>query len=413
MAFTTFTVIGGEIWLEPEEGSVGDEVEISGEGLRREQAITVEYDDDEVDIVGGDTVTDSEGKFTCIVVIPNGIMGEHVIIVADESGDQPEAVFTVGPKLTLIPAEQEGGEEVEVIGTGFMAEYAITLTLDGDKVDTTPYYIETNLQGSFSCVLAAPLYESPTTIKVLALDRDFNKAEAQLTVVGGIRLSGPATSASPGHAGMELTIYGVGFPSGAAVTISYYNSEGDEVISQATATADADGNFTTVFIVPPSIAGGHIIEATDGATTSAATFVMESEAPPVPVAQLPEVAGTAEAEARFDWGDVIDPSGVSYTLQVASDTDFNTVVVEKEGLPLSEYTLTGGEQLASTGHKAYFWRVKAVDGASNEGGWSPVGLFYVEFSRTAMSGGVWYILYGLIALVLAGLVFWFYKRRSR
>lgn len=410
VAITTFTVIAGEIWLEPEEGGVGDEVGISGEGLRPEQAITARYDDEVIDIISGDTQTDSEGKFTCTVVIPCGIMGEHVIIVADVTGNKPEAVFTVKPKITLIPSQQEGGKLVEVIGTGFRAEYAITLTLDGNRVETTPYYLETDFLGSFSCVFAAPLYDSPATIKVQASDRKSDKAEAQLMVLGGIRLSPSTTPTSPGHAGMELTIYGVGFASGAAVTITY--NEGDAVIDEATATADADGNFTTVFIVPPSVAGNHVIKATDG-TTGTATFIMESEAPQIPVPRLPEVAGTAEAKAHFDWGDVADPSGVSYTLQVASDVDFNTVVVEKAGLPLSEYTLTVGEKLVPAGQKAYYWRVKVVDGASNEGGWSQVGLFYVGFSRTAMSGGVWYILYGLIALVLAGLVFWFYKRRKR
>jgi hypothetical protein len=411
VAIATFTVIGGEIWLTPEEGGVGDEVEISGNGLRREQAIVVEYEDDEVDIISGDTMTDSEGKFTCTVVIPNSIMGEHIIIVVDESGDQPEAVFTVEPKITLVPAEQEGGKEVEVIGAGFRAEYAITLTLDGDRVATTPYYIETNYLGSFSCVFAAPLYESPATIKVVASDRNINKAEAQLTLLGGLRLGPVTTAASPGYAGMELTIYGGGFATNAAVTITY--NEGDAVVATETTTASPDGNFTTVFIVPPSVAGSHVIKATDGSTTAAATFIMESEAPPVPVAQLPETAGTAEEKARFDWGDVTDPSGVSYTLQVASDVDFNNIVVEKQNLPISEYTLTEGEELAPAGQKAYYWRVRAVDGASNEGWWSLVGLFYVGFSRTAMAGGFWYIIYGLVTLVLAGLVFWFYKRRSR
>jgi hypothetical protein len=413
VASATFTVIKGEIVLTPEEGSVGDEVEISGEGFRPNQAITVEYDDDEVAITSGDTQTDSMGEFTCTVVIPDSIIGEHVITVADESGDEPGAVFTVEPKITLVPPQQEGGKPVEVIGAGFEVEYAITLTLDGNRVDTTPYYIETDLQGSFNCVFAAPLYDSPAAIQVVASDRNFNKAEAQLTVLGGIRLGSATTASSPGHAGMELTIYGVGFASGATVTITY--NEGDEVISQATATADTDGNFTTIFIVPPSSAGNHVINATDtdGSITGTATFIMESEAPPVPLIQLPEVAGTAEEEARFDWSDVTDPSGVSYTLQVASDVDFNTIAVEKKGLPISEYTLTGDEKLAPAGHSAYYWRVKAVDGASNDGGWSPVGLFYVGFSGTAMSGGVWYILYGLIGLALAGLVFWFYKRRSR
>ena len=82
-------------------------------------------------------------------------------------------------------------------------------------------------------------------------------------------------------------------------------------------------------------------------------------------------------------------------------------------LLLSEYTLTDYEKLAPAGQKAYYWRVRAVDGASNEGEWSSVGLFYVGFSRTTMAGGIWYIFYGLGALVLAGLVFWFYRRRRR
>jgi hypothetical protein len=411
VAFTTFTVIKGEIWLTPEEGGVGDEVGISGEGFRPEQAITVEYEDDEVGITGGDIMANSEGKFTCTVVIPDSVMGEHIIIVADESGDKSEAVFTVEPKITLVPAEQEGGKPVEVIGAGFRAEYAITLTIDGDRVATTPYYIEADLQGSFSCVFAAPLYDSPATVKVVASDRNINKAEAPLMVQGGIRLDPITTAVSPGHAGMPLTTYGVGFAAKAAVTITY--NEGDEVIATENATTDPNGNFTVVFTVPPSVAGSHLIEATDGFTTRTATFIMESKAPPVPVAQLPETAGTAQEKAHFDWGDVTDLSGVSYTLQVASDIDFNTLAVDREGIIPSEYTLTDDEKLAPAGQKAYYWRVKAVDGASNEGKWSSMGLFYVGFSRTAMSGGFWYIIYGLVALVLAGLVFWFYKRRSR
>jgi len=413
VAMATFTVVKGEIWLTPEEGSVGDEIEVSGADFRPERAIAVEYEDDDIAITGGDIMTDSDGNFTCAVIIPDSIMGEYTIVVADESGNESEAVFTVEPKITLVPAEQEGGKEVEVFGTGFRAEYAITLTLDGDRVDTNPHYIETDLKGSFSCVFGAPLYESPTTINVVASDRYINKAEAQLVVQGGIRLNPVTSAASPGHAGTELTIYGTGFASGATVIITY--NEGDEVIATETAIADTNGNFNFAFIVPPSAAGSHVITATDntGTVTGTATFIMESEVPPVPLPGLPEAAGTAQEQARFDWGDVTDLSGISYTLQVASDIDFNTLAVDKEGIPFSEYTLTGDEKLVPAGQKAYYWRVRAIDGASNEGEWSSVGLFYVGFSRTAMAGTFWYILYGLIALILAGLVFWFYRRRRR
>jgi len=411
IAVAKFTVIDGEIWLDPEEGTVGGEVEISGEGLRPEQEITVEYEGDEIDIISGDTKTDSDGKFTCTVIIPDSVIGEHVITVTDVSGNKPEAEFTVKPGITLIPAEQEAGKEVEVYGAGFSKEDAIVLTLDGKRISTIPTYIETNRRGSFNCIFAAPLYDSSGTRKVEATDRSFNRAEAQLTVLAGIRLS-PATSpTSPGHVGMELTVHGVGFIANATVTITY--SEDDEVIAEATATADADGNFMVDFTVPPSVAGSHVITATDGTSTVTSTFTMESQAPPVPVPLLPKVASTAEVEAYFDWEEVTDPSGVSYTLQVASDAGFTAIVLEKEGLPHSEYTVTEEEKLESTEKEAYYWRVKAVDGAFNGGEWSPPGLFYVGFSRISMSGWVWYIFYGLGALLLVILGFWLRKRFTR
>jgi len=408
VAFATFTVIMGEIWLEPEEGSVGDEVLISGEGLRREQALAVEYDGDDVEIISGG-VTDNEGNLSCLVVIPDSVIGEHSIVVADESGDKPEVIFTVKPKITLVPPEQEGGKGVEVMGTGFGAEYPIELAIDGVRVETTPYYVETNFKGSFKCVFEAPFYDSPT-LRVAATDRHLNKAEAQLTVLASIRFDEPITSESPGHAGMEVTIYGIGYASGATIDITY--SEGDEVISRDTATADADGNFTTLFVIPPSVAGSHTIKATDGATNGTITFFMESKAPKMPVLRLPEPGGTTKERVRFDWEDVADPSGVSYDLQVASGVHFNDILLEKKGLPTSEYTLTDDEELAPAGSMAYYWRVKSVDGASNESGWSPIGLFYVSRSGTAMTSIVWYIVYGVIGLVVLGLIFWLYRRRK-
>jgi hypothetical protein len=411
IAVTKFTVIDGEIWLDQEEGTVGGEVEISGKGLRQNQKITVKYEGEEVDIISGDSETDSSGQFTCTVIIPESAIGIHTIIVTDVSGNKPEAEFTVKPKITLSPAEQEAGKEVEVSGTGFNVENAIVVTLDGDRIDATPAYIETDRRGSFNCIFAAPLYGSFGIRKVEATDRSFNKAEAQLTVLAGIRL-GPATSpTSPGHVGMELTVYGVGFVAEAMITITYSEDKG--VITVANATADADGNFMASFTVPPSVAGSHVITATDGTSTVTSTFTMESQAPPVLVPLLPKVAGTVEAEAYFDWEEVTDPSGVSYTLQVASDADFTTIVLEKEGLPHSEYTLTGEERLESTGKKAYYWRVKAVDGAFNAGGWSSPGLFYVGFSSISIPGWAWYIFYGLGALLLVFLGFWLRKRFTR
>ena len=75
-----------------------------------------------------------------------------------------------------------------------------------------------------------------------------------------------------------------------------------------------------------------------------------------------------------------DPSGVTYTLQIATDDSFNTLLLEKQGLTQSHYTLAGEESLQQTDSNApYYWRVKAVDGAENESAWSNPQTLYVRF----------------------------------
>ncbi len=63
---------------------------------------------------------------------------------------------------------------------------------------------------------------------------------------------------------------------------------------------------------------------------------------------LPEVATTREAEAYFDWEDIKHLSSVTYTLQIASDKDFITIVRKKKGLTNSKYTIIEEEKLKLT-----------------------------------------------------------------
>jgi hypothetical protein len=398
----TFTVMGGEIELDPEEGAVGSEVEISGEGLRQSQKISVEYDDDKVDIMRGDSETDSKGQFVGAIVIPESIVGEHTIAVIDESGDRPEAEFSVKTKITLDLGEQAIGGVVAVRGTGFPEDEAITLTIALLTIDTTPPSLVTDHLGSFSCSFVVPFLDSCGLKSVGADDGNgVRLADAQLTVLAGIALS-PTSPASPGYVGM-------GFSAGADVVVTY--AIDDEAIPVATAKTDDNGKLSVRFTVPPSIAGSHTVTVTDGITSATSTFTMEAQAPLMPRLLLPEIGSTSPAEAYFDWEDVTDPSGVSYTLQVATDANFANIVLEGEGLPRSEYAMGEGEKLASTKADApYYWRVRAVDGASNEGDWSPSGLFYVGFPW--LSDWVWYVFGILGVLLLAIVVFRWRGRRS-
>ncbi len=74
----------------------------------------------------------------------------------------------------------------------------------------------------------------------------------------------------------------------------------------------------------------------------------------------------------FDWSDVIDPSGVSYNIQVDSD-NFSLPELDISGISSSFYTsgisLSQGE---------YHWRVRATDGAGNTGEWTEDWGFFIN-----------------------------------
>ena len=412
VAVAGFTVIDGEIELDLEEGTVGTEVKISGEGLRSNQKITVQYDVEEVDIASGDSQTDDDGKFTCTIIIPESSAGSHTITVIDESGNKPEAEFSVEPQITIDPTNPAAGELVQFSGTGFGKREIITITLDDAEVPTTPMTINTNHYGSFDGSFLVPFHGSYGTREVEARDDNRHRAKAQLTIWGGINLNPITSPTSPGHVGMELVISGAGFIANATVTITYSNN--DETIPVATVPADDDGRFSVDFTVPPSIAGSYAITATDDTSTATSTFTMESQAPPTPAPLRPKVTGTAAAEAYFDWEDVTDLSGVSYTLQVASDADFTTIVLEKEDLSSSEYTVAEEEKLEPTEKEApYYWRVKAVDGAFNESEWTYPISFHIGFSWTSIPDWAWYIFGALGVLLLGILGFWVRRRRAK
>jgi hypothetical protein len=406
LAVANFTVIGGEIEINPEVGQVGTAVGISGIRFGISQEISVEYDADSVGIASGDKETNDKGEFTCTIIIPESTFGDHTITVTDESGNEPEVDFSVKPQITIDPTSGTVGEVIQIRGTGFQDRDYMTITFEDYRISTIPLSLYAKANGSFRGSFMIPYHAVGGTSKIRASDEDFNAAEAELTILAGISLTPATSQSSPGYAGMELTLYGTGFTAETQITITYDNSTVDTV------TTDNMGRFSETFIIPPSIAGDHTITVTSDTDTTMFTVTIESEAPPIPVPLLPEMATTAEAETYFDWEEVDDPSGITYTLQVGNDANFSAIVVEKTGLTQSEYTITKEEKLGSPEtDTSYYWRVKATDGAFNEGKWTIPILFYVALPQQEVTPNwILYIGIGLGVLVLGVLGFWVFKR---
>jgi hypothetical protein len=246
----------------------------------------------------------------------------------------------------------------------------------------------------------------PGTYEVKARDRSNNEASTAFTITTNLAISPATTADSPGHVGESVTVSGAGFKPSWQITVTYASTP---VVF--TTTSLEDGSFSYTFEVPPSGAGAHTITATDGSNTMQVVFFMESTPPAIPLPLLPNLDEKAEPETYFDWESVTDDSEpVTYDLQVAADADFTNILVEKTELATSEYTLTEGEKLESTSEEEpYYWRVRAVDAASNASDWSDAGTFSVG-SSFQMKGWLLYALIGIGAIGVFFLGFWLGRR---
>ena len=72
----------------------------------------------------------------------------------------------------------------------------------------------------------------------------------------------------------------------------------------------------------------------------------------MPTMLLPNNNSLTIAEVNFDWSDVTDNSTpVTYSLQIASDQNFGSLVLSKTGIRESHYTLTKDEILSADFNK--------------------------------------------------------------
>jgi len=308
VAKTTFLVTGfAELDIDIDEGPVGTTVEITGEGFIADEDITVEYDDDDVtsDIDGDDRV-DDDGNVEFEFEIPESTTGDHTITVSDETGNKAEITFKVEPNLELSKTSGPPGTIIIVEGTGFgyredfdrvrFGTINILGDIDEDRTDS---------DGSFTFTYTVPTTLATGTYTLTVEDDDGNEAEADFEVKQESYID-----KATGHVGETLTITGTGFVAGTAIAVTYDGSP----VTLSVSNIDTNGNLTAQFEAPASAAGPHTIVLTVGSHTKNFTFNMESVAPDAPNLLLPLTGEKAKQPITFDWSDVTDPSGVTYTL---------------------------------------------------------------------------------------------------
>ena len=399
-AVAEFTVIRAEITLDMDRGPVGAAVDVSGADFAARDDIAIEYDDYDVAIVSGDEETGGDGEFTCSVVIPESTAGVHIVVACDETGNEAEAEFTVEPKLMIAASEGLCSDTVTVEGTGFGCMKEVTVAFSGDEVAID----ETDKYGSFEVTFSVPA-KGAGTYEVEAKDEAQNRDTVDFRVGSAINLS-----QTTGHVGSDVTVSGSGFEPDAGITVTY-TAEAKVV---GTTAADADGRFSVTCIIPASRHGEQVITASDGSNAASATFTMESTPPPAALLLTPETGTRAKSTTYFDWEAVTDASGISYVLQVATDEKFSSgsLVLEKDGLSVSEYVLTKDEKLSATDKESpYYWRVKSVDGAANESVSEPWS-FHVGLAFSKLPTPARVVIIVAVVLAVAYVAYEVIRRRS-
>jgi hypothetical protein len=359
VALSLFTVLKPEIRLDTKTGVIGTAVEIIGEGFYVGKVVTFYYDSR----ILGTAAATSIGDFSYSFTIPDSTAGEHTVEAKNAEGNSAEAEFEVIPLITLNPASGAVGNILIVSGKGFASRSGLAIYFKYDEVA----YAKTNDLGNFDVAFFNVPVMAPGTYDVTVEDKDGNMAGAEFNIIAGVSLDKTVADV-----GAELTVSGTGFIVGGTITIKY------DDIPVAKIVADSTGAFTAVFRVPAGKHGQHIFTVSDGVSTRQLAFAIESEAPPVPAPLLPGDGTEVKANAYFNWEDVDDPSlPVTYRLQVGSDKDFTSIVLDKQLID-SQYTLVGEERLAAVKKDSpYYWRARAIDSASNASDWSTPNSFLV------------------------------------
>ncbi|MEJ2740270.1 MAG: hypothetical protein P8105_10685 [Dehalococcoidia bacterium] len=268
-----------------------------------------------------------------------------------------KVMFRVLPGVEVIPDSVIPGRRIAVKCTGFPAGDRGTLTFDGERIDTT---FEVNTVGSF--VLEFPVPEITAGEHTFIADSSqvyTGSASAVFNVV-------PDITVEPEYPdiGDTVTVDGCGFSAESAVYITF-----DEVPVLDLPAIDADGAFTATFVVPDTGPVDHMVLVEDACGNIASALLpLETRAPESPITIEPDggrYGMFGAQEITFTWQAVSDPSGITYSLEIADNLNFFPLRPD-----LRRYDLTDTSCMVTLTPGIYFWRVKAVDGADNESEWS-------------------------------------------
>ena len=371
-----------KLMLSLDSAGAGDVVNASGTGFAVRSQITIVFGS----IAVTEAQTDDLGSFDIDFYVPP-VKPMVYDVRAQDSYDNTDAVqFTITAGASLSESIGSTGSQLTINGSGFTPNHTITVYYDDITVKTA---LPDN-NGDFTATFTVPpgggnhiitvsdgtntknytftVEKDPPSVPVLLLpnNESITKAESFFDWQDVIDASLPVTY------DMEIAS-DINF-----ATVVFYKT-GIEA-SQYTLTESeilaVEFNNAPYFWRVKAIDGaGNLSEFSD-------PWVFYVSVPSTPVLLLPAIDAEVEFPIHFIWQPAASLSPpITYRLQIASTPDFTSLLLDKAGLSITEYLLTGDEGVPLENNTTYFWRVIAVDNASNAGDWSTTGsLYYLSHS---------------------------------
>ena len=274
----------GEIFLDADEGSLGDKVEVSGTGFDPGVYLYLYFSADKVNLGSsiGDSVTRYDllernirtteeteplsGEFDTYFIVPDTLDdgkdiedvhgGEYYVYVTPRISKTilALATFEVSPgKIALTPETGTVDSEVTINGQGLRPDQRITIEYDGSEVGIVSGDMTTDGSGEFSSTITVP--EVPAgNYAITAIDQSGNRPEAEFGVIPKIDLS-PISQNVDG----AVEVRGNGFAAKERITITM---DGSTVVTiPVTLQTNRFGSLGGSFVVPPhpTYMGGSLV----------------------------------------------------------------------------------------------------------------------------------------------------------
>jgi hypothetical protein len=378
------------ITLNPSSGIPGGTVQISGQGFRPSVSIHISYSGSTISTTPSNIYTDIYGSFTASFTVPSIVSGNYAVR-ADDGIYSATSTFGIISNIELSPASGHVGSELTVNGTGFTPGGRVRISYDGQTMIT----VTSDSAGAFSVSFNVPV---STAGQHNVSASDITTQGVMATAVFTMESNPPPVPnlLTPEYGSLvsvrpRFTWSQVSDPSGVTYNIQIaWDAAFSQLVLSEQGLSTPEYQITQAEELELTKKANPYywrVQAVDragnaSAWTSPGSFYTQDSTPPqTPILFLPEYDSQTSVQPKFDWSDVTDPSGVTYSLQVARDANFSQLSLYKQGLNVSEYQVTQSEKLGLTKKDSpYYWRVRAVDGADNDSQWTSAASFYTEDS---------------------------------